>query len=358
MAAKSKKLRIAVIGNGNICQEHMPALREIPEAEVVAGVDLKQECLDRMNTKFGVDKKALYKDWNKMLEAVKPDAVDICLPNDFHCPCALDAFKAGCHVFVEKPMAMNAKECDLMLAAAKKAKKKIAVGYQQEYNPATVIIKNAADAGFFGNIRNVHGKLLRRRGTPGYGTFFSRAHGGGPIMDIATHLLDVITYVMGRPKPVRVSGQYFFGMGNKPNKVYCGFQNWNYKEDDVEDEAIFQVIFEHGEILQLETSYCTHIEKDLYYEFSMTGDKGGCDWCPMTYPKLYNDQFGAMMNMTPTWLPSLGRPDMFRNKLNNFVQSVLKGSDLRIPGEDGRYSMEILDAVAEAVKKQKEIVLK
>ena len=184
-----KKLRVAVIGCGMIHVEHMQGYAELKDkVEIVAAVDRKSECLKEMHDRWGLPETALFADWKTMLAKVRPDAVDLCLPNYEHLPATLDAIAAGCHVYCEKPLGMNVAECEKMIAAAKAKNVKLAVGFQQEYCPSTEVLVNARNAGFFGDLRFVHGALLRRRGTPNWGTYYSRELGGGPVLDILVHL--------------------------------------------------------------------------------------------------------------------------------------------------------------------------
>ncbi|MDD3154250.1 MAG: Gfo/Idh/MocA family oxidoreductase [Victivallaceae bacterium] len=356
MTEQNGKLRVAIVGCGMIYREHMMALRELADSvEVVAAVDKERSCLDVMRDTWGMPEASLYADWKSMLAAVKPDAVDVCLPNYEHLPAALDAIAAGCHVYMEKPLAMNVAECKTMLAAAKEKNVKLAVGFQQEYNPGTTILTNAREAGFFGDLRYVHGSLLRRRGTPNWGIYYSRELGGGPVLDIAVHLLDVITYVCGRPEPARVTASYFYGEGKTSDKVYCSSPNWNTRDYNVEDLAVAHITFANGLVVQLETSYVNHIKEDCVYDFKLGGSKGGAWWQSGKAPELYTDMLGAMMNITPAFLPSQGRPDMFRRKLENWVNACRTGSELLLPGEVGLYIQRILDAIALAARENKEV---
>ncbi len=354
---EEKKLRVAILGCGMIYAEHMQGFAELKnDVEIVAAVDKKRECLDIMRDKWGLPESALFTDWRTMLASVKPDAVDICLPNYEHFPAAADAIAAGCHVFCEKPLGMNVGECEKMISAAKKANRKLAVGFQQEYCPSTEILINARKAGFFGELRFVHGSLIRRRGTPNWGTYYSRKLGGGPVLDILVHLLDVITHVCDRPEPNRLSASYFYGEGKKSCNVFCAAPNWNNREYDVEDLAAVQITFKNGLVVQLETSYVNHIKEDCVYDFKLSGSKGGAWWRSGKSPELYTDMFGAMMNISPAFMPSLGRPDMFRKKLGNWVSACLSDSDLLLPGETGLYIQRMLDAIALSARENKEII--
>ncbi|NLE42344.1 MAG: Gfo/Idh/MocA family oxidoreductase, partial [Lentisphaerae bacterium] len=168
-AYKGKKLRVAIIGCGGIAQTHLNTYKEIPEVEIVAGVDILQERLDVMHEKWGVPREALFLDWKEMLKVVKPDAVDVCTPNGVHCAPVVDACNAGCHAMVEKPMAMNPAECQKMIAAAEKNKVKLSVGFQQRYRDSTAALIKARDNGQFGDILFVKVRALRRRGIPNWG---------------------------------------------------------------------------------------------------------------------------------------------------------------------------------------------
>ncbi len=352
-----KKLRVAVIGCGMIHVEHMQGYAELKDkVEIVAAVDRKRECLEAVRDKWGLPENALFADWDTMLAEVRPDAVDLCLPNYEHFPAAMDAIAAGCHVYCEKPLGMNAAECEKMIAAAKAKNLKLAVGFQQEYCPSTEVLVNARSAGFFGELRSVHGSLLRRRGTPNWGTYYSRELGGGPVLDILVHLLDVITHVCGRPEPARLSASYFYGEGKNPCDVFCSAPDWNCRDYNVEDLAVAQITFRNGLVVQLETSYINHIKEDCVYDFKLSGAKGGAWWRSGKGAELYADRFGAMMNITPAYLPSLGRPDMFRRKLDNWVTACLTGSALMLPGEIGLYIQRMLDAIALSAKENREII--
>lgn len=219
-AYKGKKLRVAIVGCGGIAQTHLEAYKSIPEVEIVAGVDILQERLDVMESKWGLPKKALFKDWKVMLKKIKPDAVDVCTPNGVHAPAVIDALNAGCHAITEKPMGMNVKECEEMVKVAKKNKRKLSVGFQQRYHNNTEFLVRARDEGQFGNIMFVKCRALRRRGIPNWGVFGQKElQGGGPMIDIGVHLIEVAHYFMGSPKPVAASGNVWTYIGDKPSEV-------------------------------------------------------------------------------------------------------------------------------------------
>ena len=202
-AFKGKKFRIAIIGCGGISQAHLAAYKDIPEVEVVAGVDINADRLRVMHEKWGIPEENLFgadlktgkttseTAWIEMLKKVKPDAVDVCTPNGVHCAPIVYCCERGVHGFVEKPMAMNPAECEKMNAAAKKGKVKLSVGFQQRYRANTTALINAREKGQFGDIMYVHCQALRRRGVPNWGVFGRKElQGGGPMIDIGVHILE------------------------------------------------------------------------------------------------------------------------------------------------------------------------
>jgi len=351
---RGKKFRVAIIGCGGIAQTHMAALRRMPDVEVVAGVDIVKERLDIFQEKWGVTE--LYKDWKKMLKAVEPDGVSVCTPNGVHAAPAVDSLKAKSHVIVEKPMAMNPTECKQMITAAKKARKKLSVGFQFRYHPNTQFLTRARDNGDFGDIMYVKCEALRRRGIPNWGVFGQKKlQGGGPMIDIGVHVLEMAHYFMGSPKPVAATGNIWTYMGNKPSKVVCPWPNWDHKTYTVEDLAIGHIRFENGAILQIEASFVAHIEKDLW-NFTFMGTKGGGQWDP---PSIFTDRNDTMVNTTPYFVGDKASFDtLFDIKLRNWIDGCRKNQKLEAPGEAGLAIQKIIDGVYRSAKAGKEVAIR
>jgi predicted dehydrogenase len=349
---KGAKLRVALIGCGGISELHLKTLAEFPEVEVVAAVDLKPERLKWVQEKFGIKK--VFADWKEMLKKVKPDAVDICTPNGIHAAPTIDALNAGCHVMVEKPMAMNPSECRRMIDAAKKAGRTLTVGFQYRYHPSTEFLIRAREDGRFGNIMFVKCQALRRRGIPNWGVFGQKQlQGGGPMIDIGVHVIEMAHFVMGSPRPVAASGNTWTYMGDKPSDVISQWPNWDHKTYTVEDMAIGQIRFENGAIMQIEAMFAGHIKQDVW-NFSLVGDKGGCNWDPAM---IFTDRAGTMINESPAFLPEADFPELFRRKLRNWADGCLSGSPILAPAEAGLAVQKILDGVYRAAEAGKEVAI-
>jgi predicted dehydrogenase len=349
-----KKLRVAVIGCGGISDLQIKSLQAMSEVEIVAGVDIDAQKLKSTGEKFGISK--LFSDWNKMLSAVRPHAVTICTPNAVHVEPTIDCLNAGAHVMVEKPMAMNPAECQKMIDAAKKNRKKLAVGFQYRFHPNTEFLRRARDDGRFGKIMFVKCQALRRRGIPNWGVFGQKKlQGGGPMIDIGVHVIEMAHDVMGSPKPVSATANTWTTLGNKKSDVASMWPNWDYKTYTVEDLAIGQIRFDNGAIMQIEASFAAHIKEDVW-NFTLVGDKGGCQWDP---PLIFTDRAGTMVNESPAFVGA--RSDfayLFEMKLRNWVDACAHGKPLRAPGEAGLAVQKILDGVYRAADAGREVEIK
>lgn len=364
MARSSKntqKLRMAFIGAGGIAAQHLNALKKFDDVEVVALADLNAKGLKARGEAYGVAEESLFTDYQKMLDQVKPDAVNVCTPNGQHAPCSIAALKAGAHVIVEKPMGMNAKECKAMIAAAKSAKKKLVIGFQFRFDPKTQFLLALQKDGVFGDIRFGRVQALRRRGIPSWGVFGRKdLQGGGPLIDIGVHTLEMCHYLMGSPRPVAAVGMTDTYLGNKPVKVpNTMWGPWDHKTYTVEDLAIGSIRFENGAVIHLESSFAAHHEQSrTLMDFQIMGTKGGAKWGSS---EVYTDQAGYLMDMKPGFLPELadGFEGYFRLKLRNFVDHVLKGTPTDAPAEHGLMVQQMLDGVyASADKGGREVLIK
>lgn len=347
---KGKKLRVAFIGCGGIAQVHLHALKGLEDVEVVAGVDIDPARLKVMEEKWGITR--LYKDWKTMLKEVRPDAVSICTPNAVHAAPSIDSSNAGCHVMVEKPMAMDPRECEKMIAAAKKAGKKLSVGFQYRYHPSTQFMIRAREAGDFGQIMFVKCRALRRRGIPNWGVFGQKKlQGGGPMIDIGVHVMEMAHHMMGAPKPVAATGNIWTWHGNKPSDVVSQWPDWDWKTYTVEDLAIGHIRFDNGAILQIESSFVNNIEKDVW-NVDIMGQKAGFTWDP---PALYTDHAGTMINCAPSGIGTADFNQLFKLKLRDWVDGCLHNKALTAPGEAGLAVQKMIDGVYRSAAAGKEV---
>jgi predicted dehydrogenase len=354
--AKERKLRIACIGAGGIAAAHLAEYAKMKDVELVGLADPIMEAMVGKAEKFSIPLANCFSDYHEMLATVKPDAVSVCSPNGAHAANALAALKAGAHVIVEKPMAMNAKEAQAMIDAAKRAKRKLVIGFQHRYDGRTTFLRGAVQDGAFGDILYGRVQALRRRGIPNWGVFGRKeCQGGGPMIDIGVHCLEMCHFVMGSPRPVAAVGNCYTFLGNQPSSTKSMWPNWDWKTYNVEDLAVGMIRFENGAMLNIEASFAGHIEKDVW-NFSLMGTKSGGQWDP---PMIFTDQNHHMVNLHPTFIPENGWGGIWPAKMRNFVEHCLYDKPTLSPAEDGLMVQKMLDAIYEsAAKGGKEVAIR
>lgn len=331
----------------------MRYLSKMDDVEMVAVADISKPSMAQRQEEFGIE--GAFTDYHKMLRDVKPDAVSVCTPNGLHAAASIAASNAGADVLVEKPMAMTAAEAQKMITAAKTAKRKLVIGFQYRYDAKTKFIKDAVDAGRMGKV--VYGRIqaLRRRGIPNWGVFGRKdLQGGGPLIDIGVHALEMTHFVMGSPKPVAASGSIFTYLGDKKSDVVSQWPNWDHKNYTVEDLAVGQIRFDNGAVISIEASFAAHIEKEAW-NFTLMGEKAGASWDP---PGLFSDEGGYMMNSQPNWLPSGPNADAFGMKMRNFVEHCLYNKPTMAPAEHGLMVQKMLDGIYASAEKGREVAIR
>lgn len=348
----SKSFKVGFIGAGGIAGHQISFLKKIDGVEVIACADVSEKSLEKMKSERGIAR--TYTDYKAMLRDERElDAISVCTPNGLHAEHTIAALQAGKHVLVEKPMAMTVAEARDMLAAAKKAGTHLIIGFQWRFDPKTEVIRRQVVDGEFGKILYVRCQSLRRRGIPNWGVFGRKdLQGGGPMIDIGVHILEMAHYIIGSPKPVSVSGNTFTYLGNKADAIGIKSQwpNWDYKTYTVEDLAVGMVRFEGGAMLNIESSFVAHIEKDVF-NLQIMGEKGGANWDPV---QIFKDENGYMFNSTPAFT---GWGDPFETKMRHFVDVCRDGKPNMAPGEHGLMVQQMLNGLYASAEQGREVAV-
>jgi len=349
-------LRLGFIGTGGIAATQMRALASRPDVELCAIADIDAGALATRGDAFGIT--ARYTDYRQMLKREQLDAVSICTPNQTHAQTAIAALQSGVHVLCEKPMAHTAAAARRMVDVAEQTGYKLVIGFQYRFNPKTQFLRNAVRNGELGRIRFGRVQALRRRGIPNWGVFGRKElQGGGPLIDIGVHVLEMTHYTMGSPRPVSASADLFTYLGNQPSdRVESVWKGWDWKSYTVEDLAVGRIRFEDGAVLHIESSFAAHIESDSF-NFQLMGESGGCTWEPA---RLHCDEGGYMVDKEPGWLsPRTSWQDMFDAKMHAFVDHVLHDKPTIAPAEDGLRVQQMLDALYRSAERGgREVVIR
>ena len=208
-----EKIRVAIVGAGNIAQSaHLPAYQKRDDLEVVAIADWNLARAQDAAKAFGIPK--AFQNIDDMLANVDCDYVDICVWNRSHADCAIKAAAAGKNILCEKPMAYNLEDALKMKEAVEKAGVTFMLAVPTRYSGEAQLLREMVDAGKLGDIYYAKTANIRRRGTP-IGWFTDTAKsGGGPVIDIGVHCIDRTWFLMGCPKPVRVSASTSYAIGD------------------------------------------------------------------------------------------------------------------------------------------------
>ena len=341
------KVRVGIIGSGGIAQgAHLPGYQACAEVEIVAVADVSEKTARAAAEKFNVPE--VFTDYKKMLLMKELDAVSVCTPNYMHKDATVAALKAGKHVLVEKPMAMNAKECDAMLKAARESGRKLQVGFNNRFGGSAQALKRFIETGDLGSIYYARAQALRRRGIPGWGVFTQKdKQGGGPLIDIGVHILDLTLWLMGHPKPVAVSGTYRQDFGKRKDIIGLMGQ-WDTENFTVEDFAVGLVRFENGATLLLESSFVANIEQDVF-NTQLFGTEGGCTLNPT---KLFYEKNRTLMDATPVHLPNV---QTHHAEVRHFIDAILEDKPVYVPGEEGAMVTRIIDGIYRSSEVGKEV---
>ena len=273
-----EKVRVGIIGCGGIANgKHMPALSKIKEVEMVAFCDLIEERAEKAAEKYGVEGAAVYTDYKELLADKTIDVVHVCTPNRSHSFITVDALEAGKHVMCEKPMAKTYAEAKKMLEAAERTGKKLTSGYQSRWRDDSLYLKQACLDGELGDIYYARAIALRRRAVPTWGVFLNEyEQGGGPLIDIATHALDLTLWMMDNYKPKMVVGTKYRKLADQTHTANA-WGEWDPKQFTVEDSAFGFVVMENGATVSVESSWALNIADTHEAICLLAGDKGGAD---------------------------------------------------------------------------------
>jgi len=336
-------MKFAIVGCGGISQVHLAAVKEIEGAITVAVVDIDEKKAEERANEFGVP--GIYTDWKDAFRSKDIDAAIICLPHKFHYKCSMDAFKAGKHVFIEKPISIKSEEAKYMIELAKREKLTLMVGHMKRFDRRFVVMKEKVVQGGVGQV------FLAKSEWIGSKEIFTTipwivdpTQGGGPMMGYGIHHIDLLQWIIG---PIKRISSYT--------------NNLVWPKAGVEDSAVAIIEFENGAIGSLIYSWGAEISgsyeslvingtmgslklenEDLFY----TSEKNYGDRTPRCLDTkreekkdLYVKMFGKEMNITSL--------EPFIMEIKHFIECV---NNKREPIIDGTEAKKTVDVIVEAYR--------
>ena len=358
-----RKLKAALVGVGSMGRGHLDNyvkfLKEDSPIQIVALCDVDEKKFTNYKADFNLGEVGadgydfnmfrLYNDLDKMLEAETDlDMVTIALPTYLHCWGACKCMEKGINVLSEKPMALTVEQCEEMIACAKKNNVRLMIGQCLRFAPAYLKLKEIIDSGELGEVYFGKTAYVRRRGTP-YGWFTDKkTSGGGPIIDIGIHGIDAAWYLMGNPKPVRISAQISNRIGDYQTK---GVDRWigtkcPDNRFDTEDSGCGVIHFENGACLMFEASWA--INGPAHSDTLICGTKAGVSLDPF---KVYGERNGYLSDDAIT----MNDNNRFASELTHFYDCVLNDKEPIYPIEQAILMQKMLNGIYESAEKGKEV---
>lgn len=354
------KLKIGIVGCGGIgSQKHLPALAELDYVEVVAFCDIIEERAIDMKEKFGNETAKVYTDYKAMLAEMDLDTVHVCTPNKSHSEISIAAMEADCHVLCEKPMAKTAAEGRAMLETAKKTGKILSIGYQNRYRQDSLYLNKSCRRGDLGEIYFAKAHAIRRRAVPTWGVFLNEEEqGGGPLIDIGTHALDLTLWMMDNYKVKSVKGNVYYKLGDQ-TETGNAFGDWDPEEFKVEDSAFGFITMEDGSTVILESSWALNTLDVGEAQTTLCGTKAGADMKDGL--RINSVDFGKLTTLKPAlgadgvafFSGNEEKPAVTEAK--TFYSAVMNGTELVVKPEQALVVTEILEAIYESSRTGKTI---
>ncbi|WP_416903054.1 Gfo/Idh/MocA family protein [Micromonospora echinospora] len=350
------RLGVGVIGVGSIADMHLAAYAANPRVRLVGVYDLNAERGAQKAATFGVSR--VHPTLDSLLADPEIDAVSICTWNDSHAEIATAALDAGKHVLVEKPLSRTVAEAEALVAAVERNDRHLEVGFVRRFGANARVLKSFVDDGMLGHVYHARATNIRRLGNPGGWFADSQRSGGGPLIDIGVHVLDLCWYFMGTPRAVTVSAVTHSLLGNRANVTSLSrykVADYDPSRSDVEDFAAALVRFDNGASLTLETSYSLHALEDRL-EVAVFGDRGGAELEPKL--RIATERADTVLNVDPQIDHlSFDFAEGFATEIAHFVALCLGEAEEVAPVRHGAEVMRMLSGVYESARTGREIRL-
>jgi predicted dehydrogenase len=346
----AKKLRVGIIGCGGIANgKHMPSLAKLTQVEMVAFCDIEVERAEEAALKYGTEGAAIYADYKELLKDKTIDVVHVCTPNDSHADITVAALEADKHVMCEKPMAKTAEDARRMVEAAKRTDKKLTIGYQNRFRTDSQYLHKVCELGDLGDIYLAKAHAIRRRAVPTWGVFLDEEkQGGGPLIDIGTHALDLTLWMMNNYKPKAVLGSTFHKLGKKKDAANA-WGPWDPEKFKVEDSAFGYMTMQNGATIILESSWAINMLQTGEAKCTLCGTEGGADmWDGLringeNFSKLYTNHIDLDAKGVDFYDEETESAADLEARL--WIESIINDTEPVVKPEEALVVTEILEAI-------------
>ncbi|HEY4384171.1 MAG TPA: Gfo/Idh/MocA family oxidoreductase [Ktedonobacteraceae bacterium] len=357
--SSTNPVRVGIIGLGFAGEASLKGYKQLSNVEVVALAGLEEDRLHQLGQTYNIPH--LYREYQDLLAHEDIDAVSIAVPNALHAPVAIAALERGLHVLSEKPLARTGEEAKLMVQAAIKANRVLQVVFNHRERDDIQKLKQYIDEGGLGKIYYAKVYWMRRRGIPGAGSWFvnKQLAGGGPLIDLGVHMLDIALFLLGEPEVVTVSASTYNELGSRGLGVDANSRKSGAGHAyEVEDLASAFMRLSTGATLTLETSWATHSSYGDDYGIILYGTEGGAEVKVKNYSsvdtlRIYTDVAGAPAEIAP----KVQGGGLHAAVTREFIERITSGNWSLYPGRDGLRRARIIDACYASAQHGREVIL-
>lgn len=343
-----KKIRVGIIGAGQVAENvHLPAYMSQNElCEVVAVSSRNRSSAEALAEKFEIP--GIYDDHMRMLEEMGLDAVSICVPNNVHYGMTMDALKAGVNVLCEKPPAMTVYEAVEMEKEAHKRGVLLTYGFHMRHLEEVRILKEKIERNELGKVYHLETSWNRRRGIPGWGNFTDRkVQGGGPLIDLGSHMLDLAAYLLGYPKIRYVCAHAYDDIGKQGGKGIFG--EWSGKSYTIEDALFGTISFEGGISLRISSTFALHQDEERKRELSVFGSDKGAELFPLKLISADAEGMKIIENFAET------HENPHEKMIVNFLEAIQKRETLLVQADQGTYVQTLIERLYESAERNQPV---
>ncbi|PEL07747.1 Gfo/Idh/MocA family protein [Bacillus sp. AFS017336] len=354
------KLKVGIIGCGGIANgKHMPSLAALDNVEMVAFCDIIEERAIKAKKQFGTEEAKTYTDYKELLKDQSIDVMHVCTPNKSHSFITIDSLEADKHVMCEKPMAKTSAEAKAMVEASKRTGKKLTIGYQNRFRSDSQYLSQVCQNNELGEIYFAKAHAIRRRAVPTWGVFLNEdEQGGGPLIDIGTHALDLTLWLMDNYKPKFVVGNVYHELSQNENAANA-FGPWDPKEFKVEDSAFGFVTMENGATVFLESSWALNTLEVGEAQATLCGTEGGADMKDglringEAYGRLYDKKVDIHTGGVAFYEGATDTAEVLEAR--QWIDCIINDTEPVVKPEQALVVTQILEAIYESSKSKKPV---
>ena len=355
-ALDGRPLRVGVVGLGWPGTTHLTAYGALPGVEVVALAGLEADRLAALGAEHRVPH--LYREWEGLVARDDLDIVSVCVPNFLHAPIAIAALEGGRHVLCEKPLARTGAEAETMVRAARAAERVLWTAFNHRARGDVQVLKQHMEGGGLGQVYHAKASWMRRKGIPTLGSWFTSRDlaGGGPLIDLGVHVLDLALHLLDEPVVETVSAATYAEQGPRGRGVGTMVKTGGSGAFEVEDLATAFLRLSDGATLALEASWAVYGGAGDDFGVTFYGTEGGAEIAVKNYSwedtlRLYTDVGGVPAEVRPRVVRGEGHLKVVRD----FVAAIRRGNWSAYDGSEGLARTRVIDACYASAREGREV---